>query len=548
MAENIQRSRGRAQGYKFDRGSQPAEMGPYIGIVVNNVDNTRSGRLQVYIAEFGATDKNGAPNLSDETLWRTVSYCPPFYGSTVQSGTSTGAGTYPGNSNSYGMWFTPPDIGVQVLCFFVAGDPSQGYYVGCIPTNGINHMIPAIGAAPNYVVGNPAQSSYFANAKQLPVSEINELNKAVNDNPKFYDQPKPVQSVIAGTFLQQGLINDPIRGPINSSSQRESPSSVYGISTPGKPIYQGGLDPKTIQAKLDSGAVKPQDIVVIGRQGGHTLVMDDGNLSGSDTLFRIRTAKGHQITMSDDGNCFYICHANGQSWVELGQNGTIDLYSTNSVNVRTQGTINLHADQDINMYAGGSIKLKAKNQLKLEGSAGITMFTSQSLAMYGQTKVSVKSDGVLALQGKSSSWNGGGSLNFKASVINLNGAATQPATTVSTMAGYTLADTKFITGQGWASQPGSLPTIVTRAPTHEPFAGHNSGVNATANLNDPSANAASGVASTSNVTIAPTTRQAQAQAAFARASTRAVENPISADNYVAEPPSTVTVPQAQSGQ
>jgi len=65
MAENLQRSRGRPQGYKFDRGNTPTEMGPYIGIVVNNVDNTRSGRLQVYIEEFGAIDKSGKPNLKD---------------------------------------------------------------------------------------------------------------------------------------------------------------------------------------------------------------------------------------------------------------------------------------------------------------------------------------------------------------------------------------------------------------------------------------------------------------------------------------------------
>ena len=110
MSENIQRSRGRPQNYKFDRGGMPAEMGPYIGIVVNNVDTTRQGRLQVWIAQFGATQADGNPDLSDPTTWRTVSYCPPFYGSTKQSG-STGFGTYPGNRNSYGMWFTPPDLG-----------------------------------------------------------------------------------------------------------------------------------------------------------------------------------------------------------------------------------------------------------------------------------------------------------------------------------------------------------------------------------------------------------------------------------------------------
>jgi hypothetical protein len=68
MAENIQRSRGRASGYKFDRGGQPTEMGPYIGIVVNNVDNTRSGRLQVYIAEFGATDKERCAKFSRRNI------------------------------------------------------------------------------------------------------------------------------------------------------------------------------------------------------------------------------------------------------------------------------------------------------------------------------------------------------------------------------------------------------------------------------------------------------------------------------------------------
>lgn len=543
MAENIQRSRGRSQNYKFDRGGMPAEMGPFIGIVVNNVDTTRSGRLQVYIEEFGATNKDGKPNLTDDTLWRTVSYCPPFYGATPQTGTSAAAGTYPGNRNSYGMWFTPPDIGVKVLCFFVAGDPGQGYYVGCIPENGINHMIPAIGSSSTFTLGNNSQSSYFAGAKLLPVTEINELNKSISENPKFYNQSKPVQSVVAGILLQQGLINDPIRGPIRSNSQRESPSTVYGISTPGKPIYQGGLDPKTIQAKLDSGAVKPQDIAVIGRQGGHTLVMDDGDLAGTDALIRIRTAKGHQITMSDDGDCFYITHANGQTWVELGKNGTIDLFSTNSVNVRTQGTINLHADKDINMFAGGSIRMKAKNNLKLEGGTGVTVFSSQAITVYGKTKVGVRSDGVLALQGKSSSWNGGGSLNLKASVINLNGAATQSAGSVATMAGYKLADTKFVSGQGWTVQPGALDTIATRAPTHEPYPYHNKGVNATTNINGQATTTGSTTGTTATATATNTTLQNQAQVAYENASVTAVQNPISAENYVAETPAIQSVPE-----
>ena len=45
MSENYQRSVGTPRSYKIDKGGIPAETGPFIGEVVNNVDPTRSGRL-----------------------------------------------------------------------------------------------------------------------------------------------------------------------------------------------------------------------------------------------------------------------------------------------------------------------------------------------------------------------------------------------------------------------------------------------------------------------------------------------------------------------
>ena len=483
MAENIARSTGRPQEYKFDRGGTPAEMGPYIGIVVNNVDNTRQGRLQVWIEQFGATEPDGSPNLTDPTVWRTVRYCPPFYGATKQSG-AAGYGTFPGNRNSYGMWFTPPDLGTRVLCFFVGGDPSVGgYYVGCIPEDGMNHMIPAIGASSNYQAGNATQSQLLKDVPVAPVTEINDINAKISDNPRFFAEKKPVQSVVAGILYQQGLNKDLIRGPIRSSSQRESPSNCYGISTPGKAIYQGGLTEKDIKAKLEKDQVKLTDIAVIGRQGGHTFVMDDGDLEGKDNLVRIRTAKGHQITMSDDGDAFFITHANGQTWIELGKAGTVDVYSTNSINLRSAGQLNFHADKGINMFSGGGIRMKSTSSTLIETAGALIVKGDKAVIVNSKKSVGIRSEGSLALQGTKSSWKGGSTLNLKGDKINLNGASTIPVSEAPSIPTYKLADTVFEQGTGWTIKPGLLETTVTRAPTHEPYQYHSQGANSITNLN-----------------------------------------------------------------
>lgn len=470
MANNIQRNRGRSTGYKFDRGAMPTEFGPYIGEVMDNVDNTRSGRLRVYIEQFAGADK------SNESLWIPVDYAPPFYGMVQQSGTAQGVGSYVGNPQSYGMWFTPPDLGTMVLCFFVQGDPNQGYYVACIPDIGINHMIPAVGASKKYVVDNAAQQTYFAGASQLPVTEINDANNSITNNPRFFDQPKPVHSYVAATMLQQGLIKDTVRGPITSNSQRESPSAVFGISTPGRAIYQGGYTEADIKAEISDNQLTQANLKVIGRRGGHSIVLDDGNIEGKDNLIRIRTSAGHQITMSDDGNCFYITHANGQTWIELGGEGTVDVFATNSVNVRSQGEINLHADKTINMYAGESINIKSTN-VELNGNKGIAIVAEDQLALYSKKDIDIISDKTLTLDSNYGGWAGGAALAFKALRIDLNGFG--PASTTQKprmLSDLQLPDTKWVTGKGWESQPGTLKTIVSRAPTHEPYAYHNRGV------------------------------------------------------------------------
>lgn len=471
MAQDNQRSRGRPVNYKMDRGGVPAEFGPFFGVVKNNVDPTRSGRLQVFMTAFGALDED------DDSKWITVSYLPQFFGSTQQiSGTSSGPGTFPGNPTSYGMWFTPPDIGVTVLCVFANGDRSQGYYIGVVPDQGVGHMVPAIGAESKYVTGNQNQAAYASGASRLPVTEINTLNIQQTQSPRYFDQPKPVQSVFASEFFQQGLINDPERGPINSSSQRETPSNCYGISTPGTAIYQGGMKPSDIRQKLNNREVKPKDVQVIGRTGGHTLVMDDGDLDGKTRLFRLRSAKGHQITMNDTESFLYIIHSNGQTWMEFGKEGTVDVYSTNSINLRSQGDINIHADKNINMFAGEDFNLRAKGNVQIEAEVDLNLLATNNISIYGVGSIGVLSDGTLALDSAGGSWQGGDGLVFEAGGIDFNGPAADTVEPPLPLETTVLDDTVFNNSTGWEVNPEGLESIVTRAPTHEPYPYHNFGV------------------------------------------------------------------------
>ena len=484
--ENLNRNKGQPKNYQMDRGGMPTEMGPFIGRVMSNTDPTRSGRLQVYIELFGG------PNPSDQSLWRTVNYCPPFYGSTP-AGANAGTGKFEqGNPQSYGMWFTPPDVGVQVLCFFVGGDPNQGYYTGCIPDQGIIHMIPAIGSVEKSQADtqNTDQEAYFKGSTRLPVTEINSSNTAIADNPTYFNQKKPVHSYVAGILFQQGLINDPIRGTIASSSQRESPSGCYGISTPGRAIYQGGIGAtEGGDAEIDPNnlsSLPPEAAKIIGRRGGHTFVMDDGDLNGKDNLIRIRTSKGHQITMSDDGNCFYICHANGQTWVELGQEGTLDVYATNSINLRTQGTLNLHADNDINMYAGGNFNFKGVKAVTGQSDGTLSLANKGPMTLFSQGPIGIKTNGNMAINSQLGSWAASSELSLNGSKIQLNGGAKTSVATPKGLTKYLQPNTEFNASTGWVASPTGTESIVTRAPTHEPYPYHNQGVSNPVSLDDGS--------------------------------------------------------------
>ena len=485
MANNLFKPKGATSANKLGAGGAVVSPVPVFGVVKDNIDPIRSGRLRVYVSDMGGTDPN------DANSWVTVNYMTPFYGLTEGSGDKTGYGTYLQNPVSYGMWTSQPDVGTTVICIFVNGDPNYGYWIGCVPEPEALFMVPANGSTETAVL-NASEADSYGGAKKLPVTNINTNNNAINDSPAFYNEPKPVNSYLAGVLNQQGLIRDTIRGTIGTSSQRESPSRVgWGVNTPGRPIYEGGFTDETI-TDAATGEGQQSSLKITSRRVGHSIVMDDGDLLGRDQLVRLRSSLGHQILMSDDGQCLFIIHANGQSWVELGKEGTIDMYATNSVNIRTQGDLNLHADNNINMHAKKDFNLYGENvTINSDKKTDFRIGTDYSIQSLGKYTLKVGGGMSLASTGEASV--ASEAVTFiNGSKVNLNtGSASLVPEEVKPLSTIAHTDTLNDPTKGWAAAPGALLSIVSRAPAHSPWASANQGVDVkvdnNASANFPSA-------------------------------------------------------------
>lgn len=437
---------------------------PYIGIIKNNLDPTRNGRLQVYIPDLGGPE-------DDPKNWRTVSYTSPFLGYTSQTQSSTDR---PSQENkfgtvhhTYGMWMVPPDIGVQIIVIFVAGDPLRGYGISCVNPHLSHYMMPGLAGTANVDPNSltPGQRKQIQEGDIVPVVEFNEYTGDFTNN-AFYNNNKPLHTYQYSIYQKQGLEKDIVRGPVSSSSQRESPSFVFGISTPGRPVNDPADDTNYVP-DLSAGKLDPKYTTVKSRKGGHVFLMDDGATTGEDQLIRLRTAGGHQILMHDSNESLYIAHANGYSWMEFTKDGKILAYSKKGMAVRTEGDFDFRADGNLNIDVGGKIKIKAGGGLNLEtplieflaedkfnvtANAGMELKVGAFKVDSG-AKIGLKAGGIIALEGASIKQNSGGTDSLKA---------------VKTLQTVKLPDA-VSNGGSWTSKPGSLETIVSIAPTHEPY-------------------------------------------------------------------------------
>jgi hypothetical protein len=391
--------------------------GPYIGVVKNNIDQLRSGRLQVNIPSLSKTLDPISSNLI------TCEYLSPFYGTKDVRHSIAGSVDYKDSQHSYGFWAVPPDIGTRVLVIFAEGKMDQAFWIGCVPEPMTNQMTPGIssstlthdaldGTFEGPDAGNQDDKKSKYGSINVPSGEVNRTNTEVGPQ-QFNSLKRPIHP-FAETLLKQGLSADDIRGNTSSSARRETPSQVFGISTPGR------KDETTTKVKVGTKDTELQDYVT--RKTGHTFVMDDGAEDGTNQLTRLRTASGHQLLMHDTDGVVYLANGSGKAFIEMDRDGTVSVYSDGGINLRSNRDFNLHSDMNINFHAKGQINftsetnvaLNAEGYLFAMGEKGLfNSSQSGSVRSYAKDGITSFSDGI-QLHGA------GGRIDLAGSQVHLN--------------------------------------------------------------------------------------------------------------------------------
>jgi hypothetical protein len=453
----------------------PSQSGIYVGIVKKLDTSTRTGRLWVYIKQLGGPEPDNSVN------WKLVSYASPYFGQTsgirgseFSPAETRDANTFLKTTQTYGFFMIPPDVGNQVLCCFLEGSV-EGYWFACINKSASIYMTPAIGATDYKYIDQYSieQSGFILDPnKKYPVGEWNENLKSGYSQP-VKEIKKPLHVYKTAQLLIQGLDGDEVRGTITSSSQRDPTSSVFGVSTPGRPIppQDPALD-SNLATKLATGNFNANNYIVSTRVGGHSLVMDDGDIYGKDNLVRLKSSAGHQVLLHDTEGIIYISNAAGSAWVELTKEGDILIYGARDMSVRTSGNLMMHSDKNISFFARENINFATTKNFNVEAQE-INHTALVKLKSFGK-KIETKSASTLDIVSSSAMRiKASGKMAINGTTIALNGSGNSPnIENPVLLQKYTLPDVAAVPNGPVVQQvvfDRALFTTNYKVPTHEPY-------------------------------------------------------------------------------
>lgn len=375
------------------------QTGIYLAKVVDINDEHYQGSIWV---ELIGHSYNGDKSTEEgRHRYRKIRMTSPF-GGQIQGQNYT---------NSYGATFQPPAPGSEILVAFT-GREQEGFFIGVLHDISRNSQIPGVPLSDLTTDPNDAEGTL---GMAMDHSAIR--TQSGNSRPRH-----PVANAVA----RQGLALDGTRGVSSSGARRESPSNVSGFLTPGGHSIV-----------MDDGTLAYQDQVVS--------VPDRSRAENQNNLIRMRSGAGAQILINDSAGLIYIINQTGSGWIQLDNDGNIDVYGEGHISMRTEQNFNVYADGDFNVESE-SINMRARGEqgIKIEAATSNVNIKSKL-----DTKITADRNMHLKALGY---------IRMTAPMIDLNGPAALAA----------IAPTMHNIPANRGVNRSSVP----RVPEHEPWGGH----------------------------------------------------------------------------
>jgi hypothetical protein len=448
-----------------------------MGKVLDTNDPLQSGRLRVFCPALG----DQADHKVEEIPW--AMYASPFGGTTMGEARGPGGGGSLGGT-THGMW-SIPTLGSYVLVTCIDGDPNIRCWFACaiLPNNASTGphgrwVPPAAGSGSSAVIDGPLTNT------EKPVEPLYSNQKAAFTK---------IESRVSGTpTAGQGLAYEWMSRAMDYSAAAITPQNKDNLdslhSVPDKqditlPTPGGGTKtytPGYAKTRFEpgsgdaaTGAVYDSSVYYWTTPGFHGFSMDD---RPENCRIRLRTTSGAQILMDDTNERIYIQTAAGNNWIELDQNGNIDIYSgtrisissASDINITSDAAIRMHAKMGIHMTSDGDIRMNSLGDTSITSEALLRVHATSDVRIESGAEVHVAANGTLHLSavGNLNALSGAQTRITSASTTNIGGGGNILMTAPQIHANGPTAAAADPAGPANPKQA----WLPNRTPEHEPWA------------------------------------------------------------------------------
>ena len=327
--------------------------GLYMGSVISINDPQQQGRVKVYVHGIHDTGRN-----KESYPWAYVSQNLAGVLADVPMGPEkeTVSGI-----TSHGN-FNVPRVGATVLVLFAYGRLSSPIVVGCLHVNNLVNALPG---------GNKGQNEKtFPDDSQENITRlVARLNEAFGSAETVVKATRGFE-VTATAHTPSALVTG--GGSPDVPEEDRKTGSIAGDRN--KTGYPLGIE-------YDIPADEAPDFQVPMVYSWTTPAQNAFLMNDDPDNFRIRlrTLSGNQIIFDDTNQRIYISTGRGNNYIEMDEDGHIDIFANHRITIRGTQDINIKSDKQVNIEGTEGINLKSNKDIKVDSAASISVKAATSI-------------------------------------------------------------------------------------------------------------------------------------------------------------------------